>query len=358
MIRNKISAIQALRGIAAIFVVIRHSWWSFRLGGSGVDLFFIISGFTMVYSSQNMFGSAKSAYTFITRRFIRIFPAYWAATIILILLLGLPDYLYLIRSLFLVTLPELPMLAPGWTLSFELCFYLIFAMFIFLPMARAVFAIVSVLLLLVFVGQLVPSVGLYASPLVLEFGLGSLIGLAFCKGARVGKWPAMLLLLAGLVGLAASVSLGELADKSWLRQIWWGLPSACIVIALVFGPEIKLLQHNIFQELGDASYSIYVAHWIIVRGFHSAPHHRPATFLMSIFAGVGFYYVFEKPVLQFLRARLAASSAKAPAEPVYGALSTSPAVEDAHLVATIISLDLNHAVITQKTAPATTRVGA
>jgi peptidoglycan/LPS O-acetylase OafA/YrhL len=74
----------------------------------------------------------------------------------------------------------------------------------------------------------------------------------------------------------------------------------------VFGPEIRFLKGHVFQELGSASYSIYILHWVIFIGFLLQPHHRPATFFTSLLVGMGFYYTFEKPFLSFVRKKLRA----------------------------------------------------
>jgi len=300
---RKIDAIQALRGFAALLVVARHAWPSFRVGGSGVDLFFIISGFTMLYSSQHAFGSASSIVPFIKRRLIRIYPTYWAATALFIVLMGMPSIPALIGSLLLIPIQFPPFLSPGWTLIFELMFYGIFAAFLFLPMKTASAAVLGALLALVSVGPLVPFLEVYSHPIILEFGIGILIGLAYCQGARVSGNAATIILGLGVCCLCLSVLLGELGDREWARQVFWGLPFAAILVALVFGPEVSLLRRNVFQRLGEASYSIYVTHWIVVVGFH--PHnHKGIVFLASIFLGVGFYHIVERPTLLFLRAKL------------------------------------------------------
>src|SRR6476619_7323214 len=83
--------IQALRALAASAVLVAHTGGEFEQhlslhglmpnfgnGGAGVDLFFVISGFVMVYSSERLFQERRSVRTFLTRRVIRIVPLYWA----------------------------------------------------------------------------------------------------------------------------------------------------------------------------------------------------------------------------------------------------------------------------------------
>ena len=153
------SSIQILRGMAALFVVFFHvsemllqytdrqgifcrfaSLW--HTGAAGVDLFFIISGFVMVQSTRDKFQKNGSSSEFMLRRIIRIVPLYWLYTSVMLVLVLLPFTLknqvfsgwYTVASyLFIPVLNpasglDLPLLAPGWTLSYEMYFYLIFAL--------------------------------------------------------------------------------------------------------------------------------------------------------------------------------------------------------------------------------------
>ena len=90
---NRILELDALRGIAALSVFFYHAsiyykesiYFSFfRFGLTGVDLFFLISGFVIFSSIQN-----KTRIQFIKSRFLRLYPSYWLAltlTFILIVL--------------------------------------------------------------------------------------------------------------------------------------------------------------------------------------------------------------------------------------------------------------------------------
>jgi exopolysaccharide production protein ExoZ len=93
-----LAGIQALRALAASAVLVAHTGGefeqhlslhglmpSFANGGAGVDLFFVISGFVMVYSSERLFNRPHSFRTFLTRRIIRIVPLYWTMTSVMLL---------------------------------------------------------------------------------------------------------------------------------------------------------------------------------------------------------------------------------------------------------------------------------
>lgn len=81
-----INSIQYLRAIAALYVVLLHTSDKLELqnsftniGVSGVDLFFIISGFIITYIEVN--NNTSDWKEFILKRFIRIIPLYWILTI-------------------------------------------------------------------------------------------------------------------------------------------------------------------------------------------------------------------------------------------------------------------------------------
>ncbi len=93
-------SIQALRAVAALMVLVFHLCQeltklgadlpatTFIIGTAGVDLFFVISGFVMVYSSERLFGQPRASIQFLARRVVRIVPLYWIATTAMVLLLA------------------------------------------------------------------------------------------------------------------------------------------------------------------------------------------------------------------------------------------------------------------------------
>ncbi|MGO2511204.1 acyltransferase family protein [Marinomonas polaris] len=140
-------AVQELRGIACLIVVLIHAvgflvskgyyfdnniLYIVRLiGDLGVDLFFIISGYVMVLVSKEK----KLFAPFLIDRVIRVVPLYWFYTSILLIsfMIISPDKVVVfdvIKSYLFIPnkiddLSYLPLLGPGWTLSFEMMFYII-----------------------------------------------------------------------------------------------------------------------------------------------------------------------------------------------------------------------------------------
>ena len=265
-LNNRLLSIQALRGIASTSVVMAHAW-STVMGTTGVDLFFIISGFTMVYASKSQFGNRSAVVPFLYRRFLRIYPVYWAATAFFIAVFGLHvDTRLLITSLLLVMDNHNPVMDPAWTLIFEVMFYIIFAFLLPLALRKAVVAICAILSTIVLTGLFLPYgiMRLYANPIILEFGFGCIAAVAYCGGLRFNRLVSLALICAALVWLLVLALHGGTASFFAWRPLFWGLPMLAIFCGVVFGPPIEALSWSGAQVLGDASYSIYLTHWTII----------------------------------------------------------------------------------------------
>jgi exopolysaccharide production protein ExoZ len=290
--RPEISAIQYLRAIAAMSVVIFHlSWQLYWLRPtiqalttlqSGVDLFFVISGYIMFYSTSG--GSSLGPGEFFKRRLIRIVPLYWVATLAMIAVLFLAPHLVK-QSVFKVdhaiaSLMFFPMINPadrfsyaplvwvGWTLNYEMLFYVFFALGIalgrrrpwqvFIVSALPIFALVSS-------GYIFTPEGLmkfYTDPIILEFVFGMLVA-AIVTRERSPKaswiFIPLFLLFAALYCAPAG-----LQDYRFAR---FGTLSAFIILAALRAPWPRVA---LLRLIGDASYSIYIIHFFVLSAFSQA----------------------------------------------------------------------------------------
>ena len=273
--------VQVLRFLAAFAVVAFHAWGvtppgykvpdsaiSFVLahGGHGVDLFFVISGFIIFYATHR---STLTAGAFLRRRVERIVPLYWLVTLAVTLLgltlsdiFGTPDWLtlrHVLKSLAFISFAdgEMPVVYVGWSLEFEMYFYLVVALL--MALTKDVWRNIVVLFSVLVIAGQAPSVAaaigpyaFFADPLILEFVLGVIVGMAFVNG-RV----AWLALAAAVCAVGAVLAV----DPS-SRVIVSGIPSGCLVAAAAFASR-KRIAHSWFERtvarLGDASYSIYLA---------------------------------------------------------------------------------------------------
>lgn len=136
---TRFKEIDALRGIAAMMVVIYHytqiapNGMSFEIGCSGVDLFFIISGFVIFLTLKKTTNWKE----FVVSRFSRLYPAYWfcvtITTIAIIILTHYTGPMWDKNITITRYLANMSMLqyyfkihnvdGPYWTLIIELFFY-------------------------------------------------------------------------------------------------------------------------------------------------------------------------------------------------------------------------------------------
>ena len=247
---------------------------------AGVDVFFVISGFVIVHASAPLFGRAGGVVLFLRRRLARIVPLYWLATsaFLVILWLGrtaihglIGGPAYLIASYLFIPWPRpdgmmQPAFGLGWTLNYEMFFYVVLAPFLLLPRRHAVPAAVASLVALVLLGRLVGFASLqlsyWASPLVLEFCAGMALAQVFAAGVRL-PIPARLGLV--LVALVALHFFGHAAPA--FRPLAFGLPAVLLVGAATLAPPPRRVvwHHHPLVRLGDASYAMYLVHPFVMR---------------------------------------------------------------------------------------------
>jgi exopolysaccharide production protein ExoZ len=272
--------IQVLRFLAAFAVVAFHAWgiapegykvpddvFAFVLswGGRGVDLFFVISGFIIFYATHR---ANQDAGEFLRRRVERIVPLYFFVTFAVTLLgvalpdtFGTPDWFtlrHIVKSLAFISFTdgEAPVVYVGWSLEYEMYFYLTAALL--MALTRDVWRNIVVLFsALAILGQgpgVASAAGPYAffaDPLILEFVLGVVVGIVFVKG-RV-EWSA-------LAAAACALCVVLTVDPA-SRVIVSGIPSACLVAAAAFASRkrgVPSWLERALARLGDASYSIYL----------------------------------------------------------------------------------------------------
>jgi exopolysaccharide production protein ExoZ len=283
---NMIVSIQYLRALAAVMVVLFHTAshvdkvhalpGAYAKFAAGVDIFFVISGFIMWQTTAN---TAATPSGFMRKRLARIVPLYWLATIAMFGMLFVSgtiaegttaDARHLLASLFF--LPHetpgdpgtyYPVYRSGWTLNYEMFFYIVFSACL---LVKAKTARIAALLLtfaaLAAAGRVLAPAGLagfYTDTILLEFAAGVLIA-AYCAGERPVPPPLLAgaALAAGVAGLAF-VSASHPAPGA--RVLEWGIPAALILFGAVNLDRNRLAGHvAAFKFLGDASYSLYLTH--------------------------------------------------------------------------------------------------
>jgi exopolysaccharide production protein ExoZ len=270
-VTTMLTNLQILRFLAALEVLLLHSFadlgemgfqkpfghWLAGVGGSGVDLFFVISGFVIQRSLDR---KPRGFADFGLDRIKRIAPVYWLATTLmtgLIFMLSVagskenapavPVGSFLASMSFTSQLwmGEHPVVRPGWSLEFEMFFYVAFSIALFLRRG-ARFATLMVFLL----GLCVASGHLF----VFEFALGIAVSrLTILK--KFGNWNlAFAVFGVSLIGFSGS--------WGYLDNLWkWGLPGALLVIGMAYSKQVE---GQVWLRLGRISYPLYVFHVLVI----------------------------------------------------------------------------------------------
>ncbi|SDL07536.1 Peptidoglycan/LPS O-acetylase OafA/YrhL, contains acyltransferase and SGNH-hydrolase domains [Catalinimonas alkaloidigena] len=290
--KDKYYGLQILRALAAWIVVLHHvvqtfytfevdnKIWHFfgRYGTIGVDAFFVLSGFIMYYSLNR---STKTGVKFFFDRLLRIFPAYWAATLLLLLSHELfPSGSYntqytgesLLQSLLLIPSENpsghgtYPFLYVGWTLVYEMFFYTVLSAALLLDRKRAIGLALITLTLLPLVLELLDYMPLGSSNFFLyEFNIGLVIAFGFERFVAHFKpsWK-LAMLVAGLAFQVAVLYVG-----GWNHPTKLLVASTCVVMFLLAEPFFKIQSAGIrlLVHLGNLSYSTYLLHPVLLGWF-------------------------------------------------------------------------------------------
>jgi exopolysaccharide production protein ExoZ len=349
---NTLSSLQVLRGFAASLVVFHHAAraftanWpadavhpSFRIfsyerivgaGAIGVDVFFLISGFIMVFVSTPYVNHEKPARDFIIRRAIRVYPMYAIATAAVIAIAFIRFY----RHSSIDTLPPIaltriiaaftfvptfdengnvqPILGVGWTLFYEMFFYVCFATVVAIFGRRIVAPLAVIFCSAIAIAWMLGGQDaisrFFGNTIVFEFLFGCAIGGLFQRQAisSAYAWPLL------FIGLALMLAGSAFAFPESTRFIFWGIPSMILLLSCLKLELANIKCPRLLLLLGDASYSVYLVHVLII--YESRDIARKITDLsklpgdlavllfacLAIVCGTIVYRLVEAPLNSFL----------------------------------------------------------
>lgn len=298
------ASLQVLRAVAAISVVCHHVLRAvtiklpkefpnldipvpavlqhprlIELGSFGVDLFFVLSGFLMVYISEPYRTGRQTIGHFIVHRIIRIWPLYVLATLAALApsimnaahsgtrVYDLQDF----RLLGLVFVPSFdtqgllqPILGVGWTLQYEALFYLCFAVTLLFLRQYLLLGLTGLLTVLYLFGSALPSTSVagafLSNGIIFEFLYGAAIASTLLSGRTIPQKYGVVALTVGVVALFACVGV---SDESPYRLFARGIPAALMLIGMI-SLERAVAWPTVLLRLGDASYSIYLVQILVI----------------------------------------------------------------------------------------------
>lgn len=318
----------------------------FFVGASGVDLFFVISGFIMVYTTSRFDRSPAYALEFLVKRFARVWPAYAVVTLswLVVAYEGLGYFRNgqnlhtLVLSLLFqpVDLNAPPFfgnsLPIGWTLNFEMYFYLVFAISLLFGRLRwialAAWILATVIGIPYFKRGLTFDVttnfqfslaylNLMTSPIILEFLAGAAIGWCYLQPwfrLRSGA------VCRHLVFLAAGIFVWYLYSGfgRFHGPADWGMVAIAMVFAIALASKtIVIVPPAWLVWLGSISYSLYLTHTTVFAfvasavAFRGGNVHTWAHVLLGLVvavpvAALAHHYLEDKLSRQVRRGLLAA----------------------------------------------------
>ncbi|WP_315759272.1 MULTISPECIES: acyltransferase [unclassified Bradyrhizobium] len=284
---RRLVPLQGLRAIAALSIAWAHLHHVFARQPGGpdfgmlayaVDVFFVISGFIMMHREWDSFGEPESVRKFFVRRLARIVPLYWGVSLI---------YLYFVLRVPGLTVANLswdvvwksflfipavrpqgnihPLIDIGWTLNYEMLFYMTFGLALFLPRWIGLGALGLGYLALYNSPAWLPSstaIEFWANIRLFEFFFGIGIAVAFRYRERLPGWLCAASILSGVALWQLIVSGPPIPFLTGYTNVMAYFASAALIVAgAVFyqGPLPRPLAST-FNTLGDASYAIYLMH--------------------------------------------------------------------------------------------------
>lgn len=314
--RAHLESLQYLRGLAAMLVVFYHAVGQLvippggfhvpQIGAAGVDIFFVVSGFVMFWTTR---GRTPAPGDFMLKRLIRIAPLYWFFTLaVSAVALVVPQLLrathfdswHIVMSLLFVPvwhpfIPRevegaiAPIIVPGWTLNLEIVFYLLFALTLKARAAARPWLLAILLLALYVAARTVlwpTSLRFYGTDLLAEFMAGVVLACLIDRlpSGRPRGWAVLFAL-----ALAAMLAL-DYVRPALPQSIFLGVPALlCVLAALQVERAGALPRSRVAGLLGDASYSIYLSHIFVIAGVRIVAH--AVGYDLAVLAGVPFLVV-------------------------------------------------------------------
>lgn len=342
---NKLYSIQVFRGLAAVMVLLAHSnlmlnralfSGTFITGYVGVDFFFVLSGFIIMLTCKKKIGSG-SVVEYIRKRVVRVFPVYIIYTAIAVFI----DFVYIkwtgtgiitwvninalsfIKSISLYPMDtdvnSPPILPVAWTLTYEMIFYTLFASLFFIHRKLIIIILTMAWIALIVINNIKDISGgdflayAFLSLRNLEFIMGCAMAYFIShhvnwKISAISLFFGFIMLITAWVNTTNGVSITGLSN--WAA---FGIPFSLIIFGVTRLEGVVRKNDGAFTKflvyLGDASYSIYLVHFIVIMICRRTIFGYGMTIgftefwlvsLVALVVSLLMYETIEKPIMRWL----------------------------------------------------------
>lgn len=330
--RQEILALQYLRALSVIAIVMAHQFKQdmpiWENAGVGVDIFFIGSGFIMFVLTDLR---SVTPGRFFVDRITRIVPLYWLATLICFAIVitghqiwgATASIPHLLMSLFFIPADNgmgaiYPTIPYGWTLNYEMLYYIVFGLILFLPQKYRLAALSSMFIGLILYGEVVqpthPIPQTYTDPCLTDFIAGGVLAQFFGMSLDRTSWARTL--TGSAVVTAAMYGVGLVYPT--MQLAWIG--TLIFVAVLVIERLRRMPRLESAKFLGDASYAIYLFQGIAFKlvevllrqldrrigiDVQEGLLAQSLSIAAALAMGIAIHMTIEKPMTRFARHALA-----------------------------------------------------
>jgi exopolysaccharide production protein ExoZ len=353
---NKINSIQMLRAVAVILVIYNHSmiisgdnkfpsvqqsflyiqhWTSI-----GLDLFFVISGLIMAIVTRSYTKKPSGWFNFFLKRVVRIIPLYWLYSAVVYFERYLIKHAVapgeIIKTLlffpvFAAKNAIYPIIGQGWSLTYEMYFYILIVIFLLLKSKHIFITLLSTMVIFAVAGYVInpadTTLKFIITPILLEFSMGLAVGIGYhyitthpTINPGTIKNLGIIATLTGLVLMLASLFYdGQyISNPAYVitdntialtRSLIWGIPCAVFVSGILFMEfSFKLSMPKLLIKIGDASFTGYLVHILVIvtlgktytkLGMANGDILIIAATIISTLVSLPLYTYIEKPLLKY-----------------------------------------------------------
>jgi len=307
----------------------------------GLDLFFVISGLIMAIVTRSYFKNPTGWFNFSLKRFVRIVPLYWCYSVLVYIerhvIKHTVSHGQILKTLIFFPLfsaknTTYPIIDQGWSLTYEMYFYMLIVAFLFFRLKNTIPVLLATMVILATAGYFIDPADLtlkfITTPILFEFSLGMAVGMAYHYITthknevkhKVIRYTGIVATSVGLLLMFSSIFYdGQyISNPDFVttnniialhRVLIWGVPCSIFVLGILFLEfNYKWVIPPILIKIGDASFSSYLVHILIIvafvkcynlLGFKNGDLFIIGATVLSIFISLPLYKYIEKPLLNY-----------------------------------------------------------